>query len=268
MKIKRRLSILLVLGATLSSVGIVVSPPAHAAPIGYGNRISAYYDATTYHGSKITGVAGRIYVRNNYTATTGSASDINLYDPSYGTFIQVGVIQGYATIMDPVNTGTGGNCTKNQYFSAPHFFVGWQWLGGPGPIGGRDFCETLVDLGQFGSTGNYRDIGLRLSSDGYYVTLDNVVKYHLPDTALKENYFRPQFTGETNDTCSYMYANAQNTGSPHDSLKFFAAGGWHYFPSSVVTRRLYHPTLYPTSSPYGLPSTLLAYGPTPNPGEC
>lgn len=245
--------------------GVVLpSAPAHAAPIQFQNRITGYFPDKAYGGNAVDGVTGSVYVRNNAVATTGTTANVNLYDAYTGNinFIQAGVVQGDAKLVGP--DGRANSCGADpEGVSAPTFFVGYQTS--------SMSCERLESLGTFGSTGNYRKIGIRYAgSDVWYVTLDGVEKWRKQIVGLRPGNLRPQFSGETNDTCTTLYARAEATTVNKANLAFHTNGGtWTLWPKIAVDRRLYHPTLYSISAPHaGTPAAMWAWGPTSKPGEC
>ena len=254
--------------AAISASLLLVPAPADAAAIEYQNRINFYYGDKYYNGSAIDGVTGSVYVRNNAIYTTGSTANVALIESGsgYGSFIQAGVIQGDAKLVGP--DGQDNNCGASwgdtEFASAPTFFVGYYWESSNGKM----WCERLINLGQFGSTGNYRQIGIRYAGDGYYyVTLDGVEKWRGYIDHIKPGMLRPHFSGEANDTCTTLYARAEATTVNKQNLAFHTANGpWTYWPSIGVSRRLYHPTLYSISAPHaGTPAAAWGWGPTSPP---
>jgi hypothetical protein len=253
--------------ATVASIAMPMQA-ASAAPIEYQNRISGYFGDTSYGGKPIDGVTGSIYIRNNKLYTTGSTANVNLVETGtgYNSFIQAGVIQGDAKLIGP--DGKDNNCGagsgETEYVNAPTFFVGiWHEM-----QGGGDWCETLINLGTFGSTGNYRQVGIRhAGGTTWYVTLDGVEKWR-GQFYIAPGKLRPHFSGETNDTCTTLYARAEATTVNKATLAFHTSGGpWTLWPSIGVARRLYHPTLYSISAPHAnTPAAMWAWGPTSEPG--
>lgn len=257
--------------AIIVSLTGLAAQPATAAPINTPHRAYVYYQYGTYGGANIDGVTGRIYVRNNVVYSTGTSANVNLWDykTGYTNFIQAGVVEGNAKLVAPDETE--GPCSDSMggypSYAAATFFVGYFTEDGNGGM----WCESLVNLGQFGSTGNYRQIGIRHAGGGYwYVTLDGVEKWRKLIPGLKPGNLRPQFSGEANDNCTDLYARAEGTSTPISTLSFHTAGGaWRFWPSGALGYQLREPTRYTIKYPHGgTYAASLAYGPSPRPAGC
>ncbi|MFN2571311.1 MAG: hypothetical protein ABR537_06815, partial [Gemmatimonadales bacterium] len=233
---------------------------AEASAINFGNRINwhlnPYYDGA---GAAINGVQGKMYIKTATGPGPVSFQDFLLNASNTSgqqAFVQLGSRSGN------VRNGVTCGSESSTNVSTAHFYLVYKHY--------SDACETHVDLGVWGSTNNYRMMGLRLD------TTAGCVIYSL-DGARKGCVAGPWPTawiagviGETNDTCTQMYMKAQDPVSPYDTLQFYSStGGYRYFTGdSSFTVVLYHPSLYSYGHPNGSVTTASASGPSPLPGEC
>jgi hypothetical protein len=173
-------------------------------------------------GNPLNGVSARLYVASGLNASiSGTYSEIYMTDRTGYQYVQLGSFQGQ-------RTQSSSDCSSYGTYSypQPHLMLIYRRK--------SDGCEHTQDLGQFGSSGNYRNFGLRRNPDGsYYATLDNVTKTTTPasfDTALY-----PAAAAESHDSCADLYLDAQDTtisgGASlglHDDVQ-----GWRYWTGSV-----------------------------------
>jgi hypothetical protein len=249
---------------TTSCLFVGLTPtPAAAAPIVYPNRARAELGSEYASGSAIDGVTSDLWVSSVLIgSTTSVASDI--YMVNYGLagpqFVQFGIIQGnvYFGSYNYVN----GQCViahPLDNLTYPHLFIGAQLSTQP--------CETLRDLGPFGSTDTWRHFGLRRNSDGtYYARLDSVVKY--TTSIAFPAAMEPGVVAEENDTCGYTTTDAETSGGGSTLQWHDNARGWQYWTEQFNSSELYHPTLWDIYRPNGTAKTYHADGDSPLPGEC
>lgn len=229
---------------------VAYAPEAKADNISEQNRLGAFLPGYYSSGSAIDGVAGTLRVIDKGPGPT--ADDIFMYVESDGTFIQLGIKQGLTRF-----NGCNGQLVNLTW---PHFFIGAQRPG--------DQCETLRDLGPFGSVNNYRQFGLRRNPDGtYYATLDNEVRYTTSVTFPAA--MRASVVAEANTTCAYLYTKAETASSPYKSLKWHDnARSWQYWTEQYnYESGMHHRSLYLSGRRNGAP-TFYAFGPSPYPSWC
>lgn len=254
----RRTCLLLIATFVVSIVSPFVT--ATAAPIRSPNRARAQLGTDHAGGSPINGVDSDLYVSGNLDSSiTGVAGDIYMSDPN-GQFVQFGIVQGEVG-FDQQTLDYLGNCVPRngtRFLSSPHLFLGAKLSSQP--------CETLRDLGPFGSVNNRRHFGLRQRTDGtYYATLDGVLKY---TTSISFPLaMEPGVVAEANDTCAYTIADAQTSSAMrtlrwHDDVR-----GWQSWNYQVNTYELMHPTLWNRFRPNGV-ATYHADGAYPSPSYC
>jgi hypothetical protein len=208
-------------------------------------------------GSAINGVSAQLYVAAGYTSTSGTYSDIFLEAPDGTTFIQLGVFTGRALI----GSRTGANCSAapgayTVNWTAPHLMLG--------AIGPGQTCETLRDLGEFGSTNNFRTLGLRRNANGtYYATLDNVTKY-TTSIAFPEA-MSPGIVAETGDTCAYVTARATTATNGRSLAWHDNARGWQYWTMQSWFLTATYPDLWDYFRPSGDSASFQSSGTSSSP---
>jgi hypothetical protein len=208
---------------------------------------------TDLQGRPLNGVTGKLYARNNAVSLTASVSDVYLVG-SDSSFVQFGIFHGNFP-------GTHLDCSTHPvYMSAPHAFIGYQRT--------IDQCETLIDLGVLGTLG-YRQFGIRQNSDSsLYVRLDSQLLFTTP-TGFPAS-FKPGVVAESNDSCTFMYARADDPVSPYDTLQRIAAGDgvWRFWGFKKDTHDTYFVlNYYELDEPNpGSPAQFLFYGPNNAPG--
>lgn len=247
--------------AATAGVLLVAQSAAIAASTPYANRARARLGGEYASGAPINGVTSKLLVPNDSRfPTINVASDI--YMSSGNVFVQFGVLVGREYIGTKVPR-SGGGCMDGgprSFFAGPHLFLG--------AVGPGEPCETLRDLGPFGSSGDYRQFGLRRNSNGtYYATLDGVTKY---TTAISfPAAMQPGVVAEVNETCGFVRTDARDqadfalrTLAWHDEAR-----GWQFWTTQYMSQELQSPSSWSIFRPYG-GDTYHADGANPPPAGC
>jgi hypothetical protein len=218
--------------ATAAAVIVPTLPASAAAQYGF-IRQYAYIDANySGSGNPLNGVAGKVFVAaasDTFTSISGHYPHVEMNSSNTATsdasYVQFGTFQG--RISNVRDFGQSDPCyTVERSYSAPHAMMIYRR---PDYCGGK---EIAVDIGQFGSTNNYRNFGLRRNSDGtYYGRLDDQVVYTTPVTLPAAMY--PNVGTDSNDTCATNKGDVYDlnaTGGAtlilHDNVQ-----GWRYWTS-------------------------------------
>lgn len=239
------LRLLVAAGLGLALIAQTSAPAQAAASV---KRIRIYMDVNAQYsgsGNPLNGVSGKLKVHSNWNSSiTGQYSHIEMNDGA--SYVQFGVFQGRNDLVR--DYGQTNQCAvARQTFSAPQLML---------ILKAPNYCTGLPEiaypLGAFGSTGNFRQFGLRRNSNGtYYATLDGVTKY--TTLAALPAAMTPNVGMDGNDTCASMTHNAldsaNNDGATlalHDNVQ-----GWRYWSSGVY----YLEPSPPTGYSYGRYST-------------
>jgi hypothetical protein len=215
---------------------------------------------TDVNGHPFKAVKGVLYIRSNTYSSTASVSDIALCQNPCSDFAQLGIFQGNF----PNNDENASPCSpvSNTLMTLPHLFVGYHHPTAP-------CTETLMDLGTFGTLG-YRTFEIDEDSrGGFDFYLDGVFKLYIG--GIFGGAYDPTVSGETGDTCSFMYVRANTAASPYNTLQRMASGQpwalWGANSEVRIGRPQTNPSSFQFNEPTpGSPAQFLTYGPNDGTG--
>lgn len=213
--------------AVIVTAAFISVEPASAAATLFNERLYSYVNATVGgDGVPLNGVSGKLYVDSAPVGITGHYRHIEMSTTDGQPFIQFGALQGL--VKNTTGTLNYNNCsgTSQTVTSTTVFLIYYS----------PSVCshEIAISLGVFGSTGNYRNFGLRRNSDGtYYMTLDQTTLFTLP--ATMPSGMMPNVGSDADDTCSSASLSAVNNGTPQDTLALYSdSAGWRYWSTPVL----------------------------------